>query len=185
MKKLAFAVVFLISFVCLFAQAKDPFYTLTLGGTITVTTATGVELPAWFGTPEENYAVFHVTGLKPGAAYMAALTYDGGTDIHYVESWVDGNPFGRDWRPLGGVGSGTGDGEKMPGYESWHLFTTDPKSTRGAVFFVVRSSKPWTVTLAVTEANPDVDWLTKNKYGYFAVDDWTSRGTATFLLTRD
>jgi len=166
-------------------QTTNTVYELKLGQRFTLTTAQGLTLHNSFGGPEYYYTVIRISGLKPNQKYQATLVYEGGSGIFYALSWVDGHPFQKDWRNLGGLGTGTGTGKSMPGYETYHLFQTDAKSTKDTIYLVVRSDKPWTFELLVSEANPSINELTKNSYGYFATADWTEKGKTFFLLSRD
>lgn len=185
MKKILITILFFTGFAVLFAQPKDGIYEVKVGDTIAVTTATGIKLPTSFGNQAENFAVFRVTGLKPGTKYMATFTYDGGTGIYYGMCWVNGNPLLPDWWSFVGIGSGTGSGKLMPGYEMYHLFIIDPKSTKDAIYLVVRSDKPWKINFSVAPAKPGVDRNTKNSYDYSTVDDLTNEGKVTYLLDKD
>jgi hypothetical protein len=182
-----FIISLFVIIVCANAEPKDGINSLKLNEKTTAMTATGIKLPTGFGSPEEFYAVFRVSGLQAGVKYQATIAYDGGTDIYYGMSWLDGNPLLPDWNSFGGIGSGTGSGKVMPGYEQTHLFTTDPKSTKGVIYLVVRSGKPWTIsmTVTVTAAKAGIDRNTKNNYDYYAVEDWTKENTVLFLLTKD
>jgi hypothetical protein len=134
------------------------------------------------------YARVFLTSLAFLNAQARDGVYDvkaGGTGISYGLCWVNGNPFLPDWASFVGIGSGTGSGNPQPGYEAYHIFAADSKSTKGVIYFVVRSNKPWRLSFAVGNAKPGVDRDTKNSYGHYAVDDLTRDGTVAYLLTRD
>jgi hypothetical protein len=176
----------LIGAACFAAQPKDALKVLKLVESAEYTTAPGLKLPAAFGDPAQNFLAVKITGLKKGVKYQATFTWEGNTGINYGMSWVDGNPFVQDWRNLGGIGSGTGTGEEArPGYETYQLFTTDPKSKKSVIYLVIRSDKPWTISLSVAPAKAGVNRDTKNNYGYYTVDDWTREDTVTFELTKN
>jgi hypothetical protein len=186
MKKLIITMLLSVSTICFAAQPKDAVKVLKLGDRAEYTTAPGLKLPSAFGDPAQNFLVVRITGLKKAVKYQAAFSWEGNTGINYGMTWVDGNPFVKDWRNLGGIGSGTGTGEELrPGYDTYQLFTTDPKSKKSVIYLVIRSDKPWTISLSVSPAAAGISRETKNSYGYYAVDDWTNGDTVTFELTRN
>ncbi|MBN1409993.1 MAG: hypothetical protein JW969_04060 [Spirochaetales bacterium] len=185
MKRLVMVLLILGAVVFLSAETKGNVQVLKLGDASEFSTVSGIKLPAAFGKKDEYYAVIKITGLKKGNRYQATFNWEGGTDIYFGMTLIDGNPFSKNWRSLGSVGSSTGKGDPLPGYEAYHLFATSPKSRKSAVYLVIRSDNPWTINLSVAPAKPEVNQQTKNSYGFFAVEDWTNNGTVAFELTRN
>jgi hypothetical protein len=117
-----------LSIACGAASAAPGYLEVPVNGSRLAETATGAGLPSFFGPSDYNHAVFRLGPFAPGKRYEVTLTFDAGTDIGYGMSWVDGDPWGRDYASFVGIGTGTGTRE-MKGKESKFLFTVDAKST--------------------------------------------------------
>jgi hypothetical protein len=164
-------------------QQPDKFFDLNLNQKAAVNTVAGFTLlHSSFGPKEQYFALLRISGLKPGVKYEATFTFEGGTGINYGMSWAGGNPLAGSWYNFIGLGTGTGSGKIMPGYETKQLFIVDSKSTENQICLVVRSDKPWVFDFSLSVANPAVNRDMKNKYGYYMVDDLTYDGRTTFLL---
>jgi hypothetical protein len=118
-----------------------------------------------------------------GRRYEATLTFDAGTDIGYGMSWIDGDPKNRDSVSFVGIGTGTGTRE-LKGKESKFLFTVDAKSTAAFLCLVVRSNKPWDITMALADRPSRANRDSQDKWGYYYVTDFDFDRTSPFLLTR-
>lgn len=166
---------------CFATEAMKPL-DLDLDAKAVIRTVKGFSLHSSFGGPDYYYAVIRIDGLAPGTLYEATITYEAGTGISYAMSWVSGNPLATTWRSLGGLGSGTGTGKSMPGYETKQIFVVGEESTEQVIYLVVRSDKPWEIGFSITDTFSGVTRESKNKYGYFMLDDWTNGGKSVFLL---
>jgi hypothetical protein len=140
-------------------------------------------MPSYLGGPEGFYALFRLGPLAAGKRYEATLTFDAGTDIGYGLSWLDGDPKGKDFSSFAGIGTGTGTRE-MKGKESKFLFTVEPKSTAAFLYLVVRSNKPWDISMGLTDRLSGVNRDSQDKWGYYYVTDFDFDRTSPFLLTR-
>ena len=140
-------------------------------------------MPSYLGGPDAVYAVFRFGPLAAGRRYEATLTFDAGTDIGYGMSWIDGDPRNRESVSFVGIGTGTGTRE-MKGKESKFLFTVDAKSTAAYLYLVLRSSKPWDITMALADRLSGVSRDSQDKWGYYYVTDFDVDRTSPFLLTR-
>lgn len=139
-------------------------------------------LPSFFGPGDYSCAIFRFTGLAPGQRYEATLSYESGTDIGYGHSWVDGNPFGRDYWSFTGIGTGTGSGPRREDHKKF-LFTVDPQSSSRALYIVFSSNRPMPLKVALQRPS-GVTKDTQDRYGYYYVTDFDADRTAPFLLTR-
>jgi hypothetical protein len=150
----------------------------------TVTTVLGVTgLHASFGSPDQYMAVLRIAPFAAGRRYEATLTFDAGTDIGYGYSLVDGNPFGKDWASMIGIGTGTGTRE-MKGKQEKCLFTVDPKSTANAIYLVIRTNKPFTFRYGVSDTLSGATPNSQDKWGYYYVSDFDANRTSPFIITR-
>ncbi len=140
-------------------------------------------MPGPLGGPDGSYAIFRLGPLAAGKSYAVTLSYDAGTDIGYGHSWLDGDPAAKDWASLVGIGSGTGTRE-MKGKEEKFLFTVDPRSTAGLLYLVLRSSQPWSLSLALADRPAGLTREAKDRWGYYYVTDFDLDRTSPFLLTR-
>ncbi|MGE0156535.1 MAG: hypothetical protein AB7T17_05865 [Geobacter sp.] len=154
-----------------------------LNATASVTTgAHPAGLPSFFGPSDYSYAIFRFTGLTPGQRYEATISYESGTDIGYGHSWVDGTPFGTDYRSFTGIGTGTGSGPRRESQQKF-LFTIDPASSCGELYLVLKSSRP--MALRVSLQRPSgVTKDSQDRYGYYYVTDFDLDRSAPFLLKR-
>lgn len=139
-------------------------------------------LPLFFGPGDYSCAIFRFTGLAPGQRYEATLSYESGTDIGYGHSWVDGNPFGRDYWSFTGIGTGTGSGPRREDHKKF-LFTVDPQSSSRALYIVFSSNRPMPLKVALQRPS-GVTKDTQDRYGYYYVTDFDADRTVPFLLTR-
>jgi hypothetical protein len=147
------------------------------------TTSDWAWMPTFLGGPDQLYTVFRLGPLDAGKRYEATLTFDAGTDIGYAMSWIDGDPKGKDFLSFVGIGTGTGTRE-MKGAESKFLFTVDAKSTAAFLYLVVRSNKPWDLSLALADRLSGVTRDSQDKWGYYYVTDFDVNRISPFLLTR-
>jgi hypothetical protein len=184
MNKTIFSVVLILVLLVSALSASPPYVDVPPGSLkSTVTQAGYAWMPAGFGGPNAPYAVFRLGPLAAGKAYAVTLTYDAGTDIGYGHSWVDGDPAGKDYASLVGIGSGTGTRE-LKGKEDKFLFTVDPKSTSGLLYLVVRSSAPWNLSVGLADRPAGLTRNSQDRWGYYYVTDFDSDRTSPFLLTR-
>ncbi len=167
------------------AQAAPSGYIdVASGETKKALTAAGFAgLPPAFGGPAHNYAVFRLGPLAAGKRHEVTLTYDAGTDIGFAHSWVDGDPRGKDFASFVGIGTGTGTRE-LKGKEDKFLFTVDQKSTAGFLYLVVRSDKPWNLSVGLTETASGLTRNSQDKWGYYYVTDFDFDRTSPFVLTK-
>ena len=148
----------------------------------TSTTSGWTWLPSYLGGPEGFFAVFRLGPLSAGKRYEATLTFDAGTDIGYGLSWLDGDPKSRDTGSFVGIGTGTGTRE-MKGKQAKYLFSVDAKSTAPFLYLLVRSSKPWDVSMALTDRLSGVTRDSQDTWGYYYVSDFDVDRYSPFLLT--
>ena len=139
-----------LAIACGAAFAAPTYVEVPMNGTRQADTVAGFGLPSFFGPASDYYAVFKLGPFAPGKRFETTLTYDAGTDIGYAMAWVDGDPSGKDFASFVGIGTGTGTRE-MKGKESKFLFTVDAKSTAAFLYLVLRSSKPWDITMALAD----------------------------------
>jgi hypothetical protein len=166
------------------ARSASGYVDVANGETKSALTATGYTwMPGFLGGPEGFYAVFRLGPLAAGKRYEATMTYDAGTDIGYGHSWIDGDPRGKDLASFVGIGTGTGTRE-MKGSQRKFLFTVDPNSTAAFVHIVLRSNKPFALTLGLTDRLSGVTPSTQDKWGYTYVTDFDADRNAPFVLTR-
>jgi hypothetical protein len=163
--------------------AASPHLTLAPGETRRADTARAAWMPSAFGSSTYHYIVFRLAPLAAGRRYEMTLTYDAGTDVSYALSWVDGDPAAADWRSFTGVGTSTGR-QALPGKQEKYLFSVDAKSTSSAMYVVVRSDVPWNLSLSLTDKPTGVTPASKDKWGFFYVNDFDADRTSPFLLTR-
>ena len=163
-------------------RAADPLIDLPLGSERAVTTAKVAGLPSMFGGNDYFYSVFRLGKLVAGQRYEATLTYTSGTDIGYGHTWVDGNPFGKDFIHFVGIGSGTGTGPKREAQQKF-LFTVHPQSASSVMYLVFRTHKPMPVKFALQRPS-GVNNQSKDKHGYYYVTDFDADKNAPFLLKR-
>ncbi len=179
--------VFLACFVCLCigspAAARTGFHDLQVPSALDVTTVTGVKLPSFFGAPDQHYAIFKIWPVVHGKRYEATLTFDAGTDIGYATSWVDGDPWGKDFWSFVGIGTGTGT-RVLKGKEEKFLFSIDPGSTSNVLYVLVRSHRPWNIRFGVTDSPSGVTNQSQDKWTYYYVKDFDADRNAPFLLKR-
>ena len=154
-----------------------------MNGTRQADTVAGFGLPSSFGPAADFYAVFRLGPLAAGRRYEATLTFDAEMDIGYGMSWIDGDPKNRDFASFVGIGTGTGT-QDLKGKESKFLFTVDAKSTAVFLYLVVRSNKPWDLSLALADRLSGVTRDSQDKWGYYYVTDFDFDRTSPFLLTR-
>jgi hypothetical protein len=163
------------------ADASDPIQTMDVAGSWfyvpvnterTLTTALGVTgLSSSLGSADQYMAVLKIGPLTPGQRYEATLHYTGGTDIGYAHSWLDGNPFGRNWASFLGIGTGTGSGE-LRAKQAKFLFSSASQSTSSALYWVLRStSGPLTFSFGVSSPS-GVTTNSQDQWGYYYVDDF-------------
>jgi hypothetical protein len=165
-------------------SASPPYVDVQPGTAKSAATQTGYTwMPGPFGGPDQNYAVFRLGPLAAGRAYAVTLTYDAGSDIGYGHSWVDGDPAGKDWASLVGIGTGTGT-RQMKGKEEKFFFTVDPKSTSNLLYLLVRSSRPWNLAVGLADRPAGLTRDAQDRWGYYYVTDFDFDRTSPFLLTR-
>jgi hypothetical protein len=140
-------------------------------------------MPNYLGGPEGHYVIFRLGPLAPARRYEATMTFDAGTDIGYGHSWIDGDPRGKDFASFVGIGTGTGTRE-MKGAEKKFLFTVDPKSTTAFVYVVLRSNKPFDLSMGLSDRLSGVTPNTQDRWGYTYVTDFDADRTAPFVMTR-
>ena len=172
-----------LAIACGAASAVPSYVEVPMNGTRQADTVTGFGLPSFFGSAADCYAVFKLGPLAAGKRYEATLTFDAGTDIGYGMSWIDGDPKGKDFSSFVGIGTGTGTRE-MKGKESTFLFTVDPKSTAAFLYLVIRSNKPWDISMGLADRLSGVNRDSQDKWGYYYVTDFDFDRTSPFLLTR-
>ncbi len=165
------------------ASAVPAYVVVPMNSTQPADTVVGYGLPSFFGSAADCYAVFRLGPLAPGRRYEATLTYDAGTDIGYASAWVDGDPAGKDFASFVGIGTGTGTRE-LTGKEDKFLFTVEAKSTAPFLYLVMRSNKPWKVSVGVTDRLSGVNRNSQDRWGYYYVTDFDFDKTSPFLLTR-
>ncbi|MCX7029988.1 MAG: hypothetical protein NTU62_07690 [Spirochaetes bacterium] len=102
--------------------------------------------------------------VAPGQAKKTATT-SGWT---WMPTWLDGDPKSKDSHSFVGIGTGTGTRE-MKGKESKFLFTVDPKSTAAFLYLVVRSNKPWDISMGLADRLSGVNRDSQDKWGYYYV----------------
>jgi len=166
------------------AAQQGPWVDVPVNSEKTVTSALGLTgLPTTLGSAEEYRVVLRIAPLAPGTKYEATLTYDAGTDIGYGHSWLDGNPFEKDWASFVGIGTGTGTRE-MHGKQEKFLFTIDPQSTSNTLYLALRSNKPFTFRFGVSGRLTGVTRDSQDQWGYYFVNDFDANRTSPFLLKR-
>jgi len=165
------------------AFAAAGYVDVPVNGSRQADTATGAGLPSFFGPSDYNHAVFRLGPFAAGKRYELTLTFDAGTDIGYGMSWVDGDPWGKDFASFVGIGTGTGTRE-MKGKESKFLFSVDAKSTASFLYLVVSSNKPWKLTVGVSDRMTGKTRDSQDQWGYYYVTDFDVDRTSPFLLTR-
>ncbi len=162
----------------LLAQVQE----LRHGGEVVLSTRPGVQgLASAFGSPSDPCGVVRLVGLQPGKRYQVTLTFEAGSDIGIGHSWVDGDPFSREWRSFVGIGGGTGS-RHLPGKQEVYLFTVDPASTASTLTLPFRTSRPWQATVRLGDPSgvtPD----SRDRWGYTYVTDFDRDKTAPFKLT--
>jgi hypothetical protein len=164
--------------------ASPPYVDVQPGSVKSTVTQAGYSwMPGGFGGPNQLYAVFRLGPLAAGQAYAVTLTYDAGTDIGYGHSWVDGDPAGKDYASLVGIGTGTGTRE-LKGKEDKFLFTVDPKSTSNLLYLLVRSSQAWNLSVGLAGRPAGLTRDSQDRWGYYYVTDFDFDRTSPFLLTR-
>lgn len=139
-------------------------------------------LPSFFGSSSDLFRVFRFSGLVPGQRYEVTLAFESGTDIGYAHSWVDGNPFSRDYASFTGIGTGTGTGPKRESQQKY-LFSVDPKSSSSVMYLVFRSNKPMPLQISLQRPS-GVTKNSQDRWGYYYVTDFDADRTAPFLLKR-
>ncbi len=165
-------------------SASPPYVEVLPGSVKSAVTQGGYPwMPGPLGGPDQQYAVFRLGPLASGKAYAVTLTYDAGTDIGYGHSWIDGDPAARDWASLVGIGSGTGTRE-LKGKEDKFLFTVDPKSTSNLLYLLVRTGKPWNLSVGLADRPAGLSRDSQDRWGYYYVTDFDFDRTSPFLLTR-
>ncbi len=161
-----------------------PWKDVPVNGSATATTTPDQpNLATAFGSASDPRMVYRLGPLAPGTRYSVGLVYDGGSDVGFAHSWVDGNPFGRDWHSFVGIGSGTGS-RPMVGKTDVFQFTVAPGSTSRYVFLVMRTGKPMPVKVNLQTGNLGLTTESKDRWGYFYVTDFDKDRTAPFLLKR-
>ena len=169
---------------CLTCLAHAQVVDVPLGGVRQVTTGALPNLPGTFGSANDPKALFRLGPLVPGKRYMVTLTYNEGTNIGFAHSWVDGNPLGKNWSSMTGIGSGTGS-RMTQGKEDKFLFTVHPASTSNRLFLVLRSTgRPLEMKVSLGEAPAGLSRESKDARGYYNVTDFDFDRTAPFKLTR-
>ena len=164
--------------------ASPPYVDVQPGSVKSTVTQAGYSwMPGGFGGPNQLYAVFRLGPLAAGKAYALTLTYDAGTDIGYGHSWVDGDPAGKDYASLVGIGSGTGTRE-LKGKEDKFLFTVNPKSTSNLLYLLVRTSQAWNLSVGLADRPSGLSRDSQDRWGYYYVTDFDFDRTSPFLLTR-
>lgn len=161
-----------------------PWLPIAVNGDRQATTApVTVQLPPAFGAASDPKALFRLGPLAPGSRYQVTFTYQAGSDIGYAHAWVDGDPFGKNWQNLVGIGSGTGR-QVLPGKEEVFLFTVHPASTSRYIYLVLRSTdKPLAMRISL-KAAANLNNQSKDRWGFFFVTDFDADHTAPFKLTR-
>ncbi len=166
------------------AAAQAGVFPVAPGGMVTVQTQVlSTPLHASFGEPSRPKAIFRLGPLTPGKRYQFTFTYDAGGNVAFAHSWVDGDPFGRDWYSFVGIGTGTGT-RHMVDKEAAFLFTVDPASTSRTLYVVLNTSVPLTVKARLTDATPGLTSQTQDRWGYYYVTDFDADRTSPFLLKR-
>lgn len=165
------------------ALAQTALYDLPVNSSLSVTTIGGANLPKFFGPPEHYYAVFKIWPVVPGKRYEATLTFDAGDNTYYGMSWIDGDPWGKDYFNFVGIGTGTGT-KHLPGKEAKFLFSIHPGSTSNVIYVLLRSNQPWKIKFSVTDKLSGVNRGSMDKWGYYYVDDFDESKTSPFLLKR-
>lgn len=182
MRKLVPGLICLLLSCCLAGAAwSAEFVEVPVGGAKAVTTGPRpIGLPNFFGPGDYFYTLFKLAGLVPGQRYEATFGFEFGTNIGYGHSWVDGSPFGRDYRHFTGIGTGTGSGPSREDQKKF-LFTVDPQSSSNALYIVFSSNKP--MPLRVSLQRPSgVTKDSQDRWGYYYVTDFDADRTAPFLL---
>ena len=184
MKKTFISVVAILVLFVSALFASPPYVDVQPGSVKSTVTQAGYSwMPGGFGGPNQLYAVFRLGPLAAGKAYAVTLTYDAGTDIGYGHSWVDGDPAGKDYASLVGIGSGTGTRE-LKGKEDKFLFTVDPKSTSNLLYLLVRTSQAWNLSVGLADRPAGLTRDSQDRWGYYYVTDFDFDRTSPFLLTR-
>lgn len=184
MKKTLLSVVALLVLFASALFASPPYADVQPGSVKSAMTQAGYSwMPGGFGGPNQLYALFRLGPLAAGQAYAVTLTYDAGTDIGYGHSWVDGDPAGKDYASLVGIGSGTGTRE-LKGKEDKFLFTVDPKSTSNLLYLLVRTSQAWNLSVGLASRPAGLTRDSQDRWGYYYVTDFDFDRTSPFLLTR-
>lgn len=154
-----------------------------VNSTKTVTTgARPAGLPTSFGGSSDQYTIFRFSGLAPGQRYEVTLAFESGTDIGYAHSWVDGNPFTRDYASFTGIGTGTGTGPRRESQQKY-LFSVDAKSSSNVIYLVFRSNKQMQLRISLQHPS-GVTKDSQDRWSYYYVTDFDADRTAPFLLKR-
>jgi len=150
-----------------------------------VITAQGLQgLPPALGTPDDYRVILRIAPLRPGVKYEATMTYDAKADMGgYSQSWVDGNPFQKDWASFLGIGTGTGSLE-MRGKQEKFIFTIDPKSTSDALYVTLSTKYAFSFRFGVTDRLSGVTVNSQNRWGHYYVKDFDTARYSPFLLKR-
>ncbi len=165
------------------APAASGYIEVAPGSEKKTVTAAYLSMPNFFGGPDQLYAVYKLAPLAAGRKYEVTLTFDAGTDIGYAMAWVDGEPLGKDYASFLGTGTGTGTRE-MKGKKEKYRFTIDAKSTKTALYLIVRSNKPFEHSIGITDRLTGVSPSSQDAWGYYYVSDFDESRYSPFLLTR-
>ena len=161
-----------------------PWLPIAVNGDRQVTTApVTAPLPTSFGATSDPKALFRLGPLSPGSRYQVTFTYQAGSDIGFAHAWVDGDPFGKSWQNLVGVGSGTGR-QVLQGKEEVFLFTVHPASTSRYIYLVLRSTEKPLMMRVSLKAASNLSNQSKDRWGFFYVTDFDADRTAPFKLIR-
>ncbi len=183
-RKLLMALLFCVMGSGRAARAQSGVVDLAPGGSVSVQTAVlPTPVASAFGPQAHPKAVFRLGPLVPGRRYQLTFTYDAGGDVTFAHSWVDGDPFGRDWHSFVGIGTGTGT-RPMLGKEAVFLFSVDRASTARTLQVVLRTDVPFPVKARLTDPSPGLTPQTQDRWGYFFVSDFDADRTSPFLLKR-
>lgn len=166
------------------ASTSGPWKEVPVGGSATATTTPNQpNLATAFGGATDPRTVYRLGPLTPGQRYSVGLVYDGGSDVGFSHSWVDGNPYGRDWHSFVGIGSGTGR-MVQPGKTDVLQFTVAPGSTSRFLFLVLRTGSPMPVKVHLQTGDMGLTPQSKDRWGYYYVTDFDKDRNAPFLLKR-
>lgn len=184
MRKLSLGLIWLLLLCGLVGAAwSAEFVEVPVGGAKSVTTgAHPAGLASFFGSADGYYTIFRLTCLAPGQRYEATFSFESGTDIGYGHSWVDGNPFERDFGSFTGIGTGTGSGPRRADQKKF-LFTVDPQSSSDALYIVFSSNRAMPLRVALQHPS-GVTKDSQDRWGYYYVTDFDADRTAPFLLKR-